>query len=150
MLFTRLYGMCAAMRANLGDGGEVAGGVNGRYGTKPIIKLYLATSGRYPPLPKKIIAATGSEAAPVLDALLETDAGLDIVRHHVDAGGVATSSSHLVMHLALPSCLVFLISTRYASIIFVPRKSKALFRMSWATLSTPISSEHIGSTFCAS
>jgi hypothetical protein len=33
---------------HLGDGGEVAGGVNGRYGTNPIIKLYTHISGRYP------------------------------------------------------------------------------------------------------
>lgn len=74
---------------HLGDGGEVAGGVNGRYGTNPIIKLYTAISGRYAPFHTKIIAATASEAVHVLDALLETDAGLDIVRHHVDGGGVS-------------------------------------------------------------
>jgi TnpA family transposase len=74
---------------HLGDGGEVAGGVNGRYGTNPIIKLYTAISGRYAPFHTKIIAATTSEAVHVLDALLETDAGLDIVRHHVDGGGVS-------------------------------------------------------------
>lgn len=74
---------------HLGDGGEIAGGVNGRYGTNPIIKLYTAISGRYAPFHTKIIAATASEAVHVLDALLETDAGLDIVRHHVDGGGVS-------------------------------------------------------------
>ncbi|MBG0512051.1 Tn3 family transposase [Agrobacterium sp. MOPV5] len=74
---------------HLGDGGEAAGGVNGRYGTNPIIKLYTAISGRYAPFHTKIIAATASEAVHVLDALLETDAGLDIVRHHVDGGGVS-------------------------------------------------------------
>lgn len=74
---------------HLGDGGEVAGGVNGHYGTNPIIKLYTAISGRYAPFHTKIIAATASEAVHVLDALLETDAGLDIVRHHVDGGGVS-------------------------------------------------------------
>jgi hypothetical protein len=37
----------------LGDGGEVAGGVNGRYGNNPIVKLYTAISGRYAPfIPK--------------------------------------------------------------------------------------------------
>lgn len=74
---------------HLGDGGEVAGGVNGRYGTNPIIKLYTAISGRYAPFHTKIIAATASEAVHVLDALLETEAGLDIARHHVDGGGVS-------------------------------------------------------------
>ena len=74
---------------HLGDGGEIAGGVNGRYGTNPIIKLYTAISGRYAPFHTKIIAATASEAVHVLDALLETDAGFDIVRHHVDGGGVS-------------------------------------------------------------
>jgi len=74
---------------HLGDGGEVAGGVNGRYGTNPIIKLYTTISGRYAPFHTKIIAATASEAVHVLDALLETDAGLDVVRHHVDGGGVS-------------------------------------------------------------
>jgi TnpA family transposase len=74
---------------HLGDGGEVAGGVNGRYSTNPIIKLYTAISGRYAPFHVKIIAATASEAVHVLDALLETDAGLDITRHHVDGGGVS-------------------------------------------------------------
>ena len=74
---------------HLGDGGEVAGGVNGRYGNNPIIKLYTAISGRYAPFHTKIIAATASEAVHVLDALLETDAGLNIVRHHVDGGGVS-------------------------------------------------------------
>lgn len=58
---------------HLGDGGEVAGGVNGRYGTNPIIKLYTAISGRYAPFHTKIIAATASEAVHVLDALLETE-----------------------------------------------------------------------------
>lgn len=43
---------------HLGDGGEVAGGVNGRYGTNPIIKLYTAISGRYAPFHTRIIAAT--------------------------------------------------------------------------------------------
>lgn len=74
---------------HLGDGGEVAGGVDGRYGNNPIIKLYTAISGRYAPFHTKIIAATASEAVHVLDALLETDAGLDVVRHHVDGGGVS-------------------------------------------------------------
>lgn len=74
---------------HLGDGCEIAGGGNGRYGTNPIIKLYTAISGRYAPFHTKIIAATASEAVHVLDALLETDAGLDIVRHHVDGGGVS-------------------------------------------------------------
>jgi len=74
---------------HLGDGGEVAGGVNGRYGNNPIIKLYTAISVRYAPFHTKIIAATASEAVHVLDALLETDAGLNIVRHHVDGGGVS-------------------------------------------------------------
>lgn len=74
---------------HLGDGGEVAGGVNGRYGTNPIIKLYTHISGRYAPFHVKIIAATASEAVHVLDALLETNAGLDIARHHVDGGGVS-------------------------------------------------------------
>jgi TnpA family transposase len=74
---------------HLGDGGEVAGSVNGRYGNNPIIKLYTAISGRYAPFHTKIIAATASEAVHVLDALLETDAGLHIIRHHVDGGGVS-------------------------------------------------------------
>nr|AAA19642.1 transposase [Rhizobium leguminosarum bv. viciae] len=74
---------------HLGDGGEVAGSVNGRYGNNPIIKLYTAISGGYAPFHTKIIAATASEAVHVLDALLETDAGLHIIRHHVDGGGVS-------------------------------------------------------------
>ncbi|TBE25222.1 Tn3 family transposase [Rhizobium ruizarguesonis] len=74
---------------HLGDGGEVAGSVNGRYGNNPIIKLYTAISGRYAPFHTKIIAATASEAVHVLDTLLETDAGLHIIRHHVDGGGVS-------------------------------------------------------------
>lgn len=88
---------------HLGDGGEVAGGVNGRYGTNPIIKLYTSISGRYAPFHVKIIAATASEAVHVLDALLETDAGLDISRHHVDGGGV----SDLVFALCHPLGFAF-------------------------------------------
>lgn len=92
--FSAMFGSHAVSSSDgqhihLGDGGEVAGGVNGRYGTNPIIKLYTAISGRYAPFHTKIIAATASEAVHVLDALLETDAGLDITRHHVDGGGVS-------------------------------------------------------------
>jgi TnpA family transposase len=58
------------------------------YGNDPIIKLYTHITGRYAPFHVKIIAATASEAAHVLDALLETEAGLEIIRHHVDGGGV--------------------------------------------------------------
>lgn len=88
---------------HLGDGGEVAGGVNARYGNSPIIKLYTSISGRYAPFHVKIIAATASEAVHVLDALLETDAGLDIARHHVDGGGV----SDLVFALCHPLGFAF-------------------------------------------
>lgn len=74
---------------HLGDGGEIAGGVNGHYGSDPITKLYTAISGCYVPFHVKIIAATASEAVHVLDALLETEAGAAITRHHVDGGGVS-------------------------------------------------------------
>jgi TnpA family transposase len=73
---------------DLGDAGENAGAVNSRYGNSPIIKLYTHISGRYAPFHIKIIAATASEAVHVLDALLETEAGLQITQHHVDGGGV--------------------------------------------------------------
>ena len=73
----------------LGDGGEIAGGVNGHYGSDPITKLYTTISGRYAPFHVKIIAATASEAVHVLDALLETEAGAAVTRHHVDGGGVS-------------------------------------------------------------
>jgi hypothetical protein len=74
---------------HLGDAGERAGGINSHYGNDPIIKLYTHITGRYAPFHVKIIAATASEAAHVLDALLETEAGLEVIRHHVDGGGVS-------------------------------------------------------------
>lgn len=106
--FSQVFGSKAVSSSDgqhilLGDGGEVAGGVNARYGNSPIIKLYTAISGRYAPFHVKIIAATAGEAVHVLDALLETDAGLDIARHHVDGGGV----SDLVFALCQPLGFAF-------------------------------------------
>jgi TnpA family transposase len=65
--------------------------VNAHYGREPGTKFYTHISGRYAPFHTKVIAATASEAAHVLDGLLhhQGETGPHRHRHHTDGGGVS-------------------------------------------------------------
>ena len=53
----------------------------------PGVKFYTHLSDRYAPFHTKVIAATASEAAHVLDGLLYHQSEVAARRHHTDGGG---------------------------------------------------------------
>jgi hypothetical protein len=57
------------------------------YGDEPGVKFYTHLSDRYAPFHTKVIAATASEAAHVLDGLLDHQSEVAARRHHTDGGG---------------------------------------------------------------
>src|SRR5271169_1024026 len=70
-----------------GGFGRDAGHVNAHYGDIPGSKFYTHLSDRYAPFHTKVIAATASEAAYVLDGLLYHQSEVAARRHHTDGGG---------------------------------------------------------------
>lgn len=72
-----------------GSHGEGRADVNARYGRDPGVKFYTHMSDRYAPFHTKVIVASVSEAAYVLDGLLQHESSLSIREHYTDtAGGV--------------------------------------------------------------
>jgi hypothetical protein len=70
-----------------GGFGREASSINAHYGDEPGIKFYTHLSDRYAPFHTKVIAATASEAAHVLDGLLYHQSEVSARRHHTDGGG---------------------------------------------------------------
>src|SRR5438270_1015846 len=86
--------------------GRDASSVNAHYGDEPGVKFYTHLSDRYAPFHTKVIAATASEAAHVLDGLLYHQSEVAARRHHTDGGG---DSDHV---FALCSLLGFQFAPR--------------------------------------
>ena len=80
--------------------------INAHYGDEPGVKFYTHLSDQYAPFHTKVIAATASEAAHVLDGLLYHQSEVAARRHHTDGGG---DSDHL---FALCSLLGFQFAPR--------------------------------------
>ena len=70
-----------------GGFGRAASSINAHYGDEPGVKFYTHLSDRYAPFHTKVIAATASEAAHVLDGLLYHQSTVAAGRHHTDGGG---------------------------------------------------------------
>jgi TnpA family transposase len=70
-----------------GGFGREASSINAHYGDEPWVKFYTHLSDRYAPFHTKVIAATASEAAHVLDGLLYHQSEVAGRRHHTDGGG---------------------------------------------------------------
>jgi TnpA family transposase len=70
-----------------GGFGRDASSINAHYGDEPVVKFYTHLSDRYAPFHTKVIAATASEAAHVLDGLLYHQSEVAARRHHTDGGG---------------------------------------------------------------
>ena len=70
-----------------GGFGHDASSINAHYGDQPGVKFYTHLSDRYAPFHTKVIAATASEAAHVLDGLLYHQSEVAARRHHTDGGG---------------------------------------------------------------
>jgi len=70
-----------------GGFGREASSINAHYGDEPGVKFYTHLSDRYAPFHTKVIAATASEAAHVLDGLLYHQSEVATRRHHTDGGG---------------------------------------------------------------
>jgi TnpA family transposase len=70
-----------------GSRGEALGDINARHGNEPGVAFYTHVSDQFGPFHTKVIAATASEAAHVLDGLLRHGTGLRIVEHYTDTGG---------------------------------------------------------------
>lgn len=68
---------------------QATGAVNPHKGAEPAVSFYTHVSDRYAPFHSKVISASASEAAQVLDGLLHHGADLRIEEHHVDGGGVS-------------------------------------------------------------
>jgi len=77
----------AVDRAFDGGLGRDSGRLNAHYSMRSGVKVYTHLSGRYGPYFTKLIAATGSEALHVLDALVSHQGDVPIRRHHTDGGG---------------------------------------------------------------
>jgi hypothetical protein len=86
--------------------GRDASAINAHYGDDPGVKFYTHLSDRYAPFHTKVIAATASEAAHVLDGLLYHQSEVVAGRHHTDGGG---DSDHV---FALCSLLGFQFAPR--------------------------------------
>ena len=89
-----------------GGFGREASSINAHYGDEPGVKFYTHLSDRYAPFHTKVIAATASEAAHVLDGLLYHQSEVEARRHHTDGGG---DSDHV---FALSALLGFLFAPR--------------------------------------
>ena len=89
-----------------GGFGREASSINAHYGDEPGVKFYTHLSDRYAPFHTKVIAATASEAAHVLDGLLYHQSEVVVRRHHTDGGG---DSDHV---FALCSLLGFQFAPR--------------------------------------
>ena len=89
-----------------GGFGRDASSINAHYGDEPGVKFYTHLSDRYAPFHTKVIAATASEAAHVLDGLLYHQSEVVARRHHTDGGG---DSEHV---FALCTLLGFLFAPR--------------------------------------
>jgi TnpA family transposase len=89
-----------------GGFGREASSINAHYGDEPGVKFYTHLSDRYAPFHTKVIAATASEAAHVLDGLLYHQSEVAARRHHTDGGG---DSDHV---FALCSLLGFQFAPR--------------------------------------
>ena len=89
-----------------GGFGRNASSLNAHYGDDPGVKFYTHLSDRYAPFHTKVIAATASEAAHVLDGLLYHQSDVTTHRHHTDGGG---DSDHV---FALCSLLGFQFAPR--------------------------------------
>src|SRR5271155_2348499 len=70
-----------------GGFGRDASSINAHYGDEPGVKFYTHLSDRYAPFHTKVIEATASEAAHVLDGLLYHQSEVSAGRHHTDGGG---------------------------------------------------------------
>jgi len=72
-----------------GGRGEARAEYNAHYGSEPGVKFYTHVSDRFAPFHTKVIAASASEAAYVLDGLLHHETSLAIREHYTDTGGTA-------------------------------------------------------------
>src|ERR1700687_6113704 len=72
-----------------GGFGRDASSINAHYGDEPGVKFYTHLSDRYAPFHTKVIAATASEAAHVLDGLLYHQSEVAARRPHTACGGDA-------------------------------------------------------------
>src|SRR6202051_1967864 len=70
-----------------GGFGRDANSINAHYGDDPGVKFYTHLSDPHAAFPTKVIAATASEAAHVLDGLLYHQSTVAAGRHHTDGGG---------------------------------------------------------------
>jgi TnpA family transposase len=70
-----------------GGHGEARADHNAKYGSEPGVKFYTHVSDRYAPFHSKVIAANASEAAQVLDGLLQHESSIDIREHYTDTAG---------------------------------------------------------------
>jgi TnpA family transposase len=69
-----------------GGFGRAASSINAHYGDEPGVKFYTHLFNRYAPFHTKVIAATASEAAHVLDGLRYHQSEVSARRHHTDGG----------------------------------------------------------------
>jgi TnpA family transposase len=81
-----------------GGRGEAQSNVNARYGNDPGVKFYTHISDQFAPFHTKVIRATASEAAHVLDGLLYHESDLRIAEHYTDTAG-ATEHVFALCHL---------------------------------------------------
>jgi TnpA family transposase len=81
-----------------GSHGEGRADTNAKYGRDPGVKFYTHVSDRYAPFHTKVIAATVSEAAFVLDGLLQHESSVTIREHYTDTAG-ATDHVFGLCHL---------------------------------------------------
>ena len=81
-----------------GSHGEGRADTNARYGRDPGVKFYTHVSDQYAPFHTKVIAATVSEAAHVLDGLLHHESSIAIREHSTDTAG-ATDHVFGLCHL---------------------------------------------------
>src|SRR6202008_4863906 len=97
--------------------------INAHYGNERGVKFYTHLSDRYAPFHTKVIAATASEAAHVLDGLLYHQSEVAARRHHTDGGG---DSDHV---FALCSLLGFQFAPRIPDL-----KSRRLYSFGKASV----------------
>jgi TnpA family transposase len=81
-----------------GGRGEAQSNINARYGSDPGVKFYTHISDQFAPFHTKVIRATASEAAHILDGLLYHESNLRIAEHYTDTAG-ATEHVFALCHL---------------------------------------------------
>lgn len=81
-----------------GGKGSAQSSVNAKYGNDPGVKFYTHISDQFAPFHTKVIRATASEAAHVLDGLLYHESELKIEEHYTDTAG-ATEHVFALCHL---------------------------------------------------